>query len=319
MGQCVLCSSATHDPFFEENGYLVVRCTGCRLLFSTTQPEESELAAMYDREQCLSAAGTVICDDRAYSTEASHRLDAEMKFSCLAPFVCAPGRLLDIGCGIGHLVEVAREVGFDAEGTELSRSRVEHARDRGLTVHHGDLIELSFPAEAWDVVTAVNLLSHLRDPIALIREMSRILRPGGTLFVVTGNKAELETYRDGTALTDYWGLPEHLFFFGEPQLRRALDEAGLGVLVVDRLAYLDGRFSPERLRWPGPYARLRTGLARLPAVHGFLKAALRRYWYRGRTEPCSLRIVARKRTAEVESPRRLNPAARWRPRPAAAE
>lgn len=104
-----------------------------------------------------------------------------------------PGmRLLDVGCGPGSITRGFAErltpgevIGLDASPGVLEIAREDGAA-RGLTNLHyqqGSVYALPFPAESFDVVFAHQLLQHLSDPLAALREMTRVLRPGGLVGV----------------------------------------------------------------------------------------------------------------------------------------
>ena len=151
------------------------------------------------------------------------------------------------------------------------------------------------PAHHYDVVTGINLLSHHVNPRAFFQEVARLTKPGGLVLVQTGNKAELANYRDGTALSDYWGPPEHLYWFGEQQLRQMFTQVGMEVIAVERLPYLDATLSPERLMKPTPNPRnnmMKKVFLWLPPVRLAFKEIYRWHFYRGRPQSSSLFVFA---------------------------
>jgi SAM-dependent methyltransferase len=133
-----------------------------------------------------------------------------------------PGRRwLDFGCGNGGLVrhlrsvEAAEAFGFD-EGSITAE-----ARARGVPmVDAGDLTTME---GSFDVVTAIEVIEHTLDPVLELRRMRRMLRPGGLLYLTTGNA---EPYAD--RLTSWrYVLPElHISYFEPSTLGRALADAG---------------------------------------------------------------------------------------------
>ncbi len=117
-------------------------------------------------------------------------------------------RLLDIGCSSGALLRSARTHGFDAEGVEPAAQAAEFAQSAGLKVFHGYLEEARFPASSFDAVTLMEVIEHLPDPSALLREVWRILKPNGVLVVGTGNGASW-TVRLVGARWGYFQVAEH--------------------------------------------------------------------------------------------------------------
>lgn len=88
-----------------------------------------------------------------------------------------PLRLLDIGAGAGALVERAAGDGLDARGVEPYWPITSERIQRGFAE------SLPFPDGCFDVVTSISVLEHVDDPKRALREMARVLRPGGRAFV----------------------------------------------------------------------------------------------------------------------------------------
>lgn len=135
------------------------------------------------------------------------------------------GRLLDIGFGAGDLLRAARRAGWLAEGVELSASAVHHAQAQGFTVYQGDLAQIDLQAEAYDVVTASEVLEHLADPLPYCRVVARILRPGGLFWATTPHGRGLS----GRVLGLRWTVcdpREHLQLFSPRGAEILLQEAG---------------------------------------------------------------------------------------------
>src|SRR3954466_1296493 len=85
-------------------------------------------------------------------------------------------RILDVGCGTGANLELLGEFG-DAEGVDVSPDALHFCRDRGLDkVHLGAAEELPFGDETFDIVTALNVVEHLDDDVAGLKEMYRVLK-----------------------------------------------------------------------------------------------------------------------------------------------
>ena len=93
------------------------------------------------------------------------------------------GRFLDVGCGAGFLVETASALGWRAEGLEVSSAAAAFGRARGTAIHVGTLADL--PAGVFDLVTLIEVVEHVADPVELLREAGRRLRPSGALYLTT--------------------------------------------------------------------------------------------------------------------------------------
>jgi len=130
-------------------------------------------------------------------------------------------RWLDFGCGLGGFVRYGRERGLNISGFDEG-----YAAER---MHHESIPALS-PAEldaaagSFDVVTAIEVLEHLIDPMAALRRFAALLRPGGLLFLTTGNA---EPFRGRLARWSYVQPDIHVGFFEPSTLATALRGVGL--------------------------------------------------------------------------------------------
>jgi len=134
-------------------------------------------------------------------------------------------RLLDVGCGGGLLLEAARENGWDALGIDVSISSVEHVRNLGFEVFHGELKDVNLDSEQFDVISAAEIVEHLFDPLTVLKEAHRLLRPGGLLWITTPHANSLAA----RLMKLDWKLvcpPEHLQLFSVRGLRTLLRQAG---------------------------------------------------------------------------------------------
>ena len=146
----------------------------------------------------------------------SHRWrTAENSAAYLLP-VLAPGmRLLDVGCGPGTVtVDLASRVapgevvGVDRSERVLDAA-VEHAAEKGATnvrFQPGDAYELPFDDDAFDVVHAHQVLQHLTDPVAALREMRRVTRPGGYVAVRDADYTGMTWYPSHPGLDEWQTL-----------------------------------------------------------------------------------------------------------------
>lgn len=135
------------------------------------------------------------------------------------------GRLLDVGCGNGGFLALAKQGGWQVEGVDFDADAVKTARARGLNVRHGG-IEILVDCEAsFDVITICHVIEHVYDPVGTLRQLHALLKPGGMLWLETPNLASLGSRRFGS---DWRGLepPRHLVLFNPSSLRQALATAG---------------------------------------------------------------------------------------------
>ena len=143
-------------------------------------------------------------------------------------------RLLDVGCSRGHFVAAAARMGYRAEGVEPAPHIAGAARAAGLSVHTGLLEEQRFPDASFDAITSFEVLEHLREPLPLMRECTRLLAPGGVMCVTTGNAASW-TVAAMAARWDYFRMDKdagHVSFYNPRSLALLAQRAGLSVIAV---------------------------------------------------------------------------------------
>ncbi len=138
------------------------------------------------------------------------------------------GRLLEIGCAVGFLLVAARERGFDVMGVEMSEWASGIARERfGLDVRCGKLEDLGLEDDSFDVVVLADVIEHLTHPDRTLREIRRVLKPGGRVLLLTPDAGSVMARVLGQR---WWGLlDDHYFYFSRSTLRRFLENEGFEV------------------------------------------------------------------------------------------
>src|SRR5207244_1806656 len=140
------------------------------------------------------------------------------------------GRLLDVGCGHGLLLDEARRRGYETTGIELSAAAAAYARDvLQLDVREETLDELADEGERYAAIVLVDVLEHLDDPQAALDRCFELLAPGGVLCVATPDPSSLTARVAGPRWWAY--IPAHTYLFP----RRTLHEliAARGLVISD--------------------------------------------------------------------------------------
>ncbi|MFV0623715.1 methyltransferase domain-containing protein [Sphingomonas sp. ac-8] len=219
---CPLCGQSDAWGWGWENGYSAVKCVGCGLVYVSPRPVDEAISEATRTGQHRHEAGALSVVYTP-SRRKLARYRARMRRVLAGEVGQDPVSWLDIGAGFGELVEALGTVlpaGSRIRGIEPMAVKAAHARARGLPVGSERLAEVR---ERFDFVSLVNVFSHLPDPAAFLRDIRRLVRPGGTLLLVTGNGADLAS-ADG--YPDRLDLPDHLVFAGREQLEAFLRNAG---------------------------------------------------------------------------------------------
>jgi len=146
----------------------------------------------------------------------SHRWrTAENSAAYLLPHLRGGQSLLDVGCGPGNItVDLAARVapgavlGIDAAADAIAAAREANARPDQVTFAVGDVYALDAADDRYDVVHAHQVLQHLSDPVAALREMRRVTRPGGIVAVRDSDYAAF-TWAPDTPLLTRWNELYH--------------------------------------------------------------------------------------------------------------
>jgi 2-polyprenyl-3-methyl-5-hydroxy-6-metoxy-1,4-benzoquinol methylase len=143
--------------------------------------------------------------------------------------------LLDVGCGGGDFMLRMRDRGWTVAGVETDPIAVERARDRGLEVHQGKVGGAAYGDSTFDAITMSHVIEHVHDPRDLLAQCRRLLKPAGTLVILTPNSAGWGHRHFGA---DWLGLdpPRHIHVFNPQNMRRLLVSARLAPTRIATLA-----------------------------------------------------------------------------------
>ena len=137
----------------------------------------------------------------------------------------AGGRMLDVGCGRGVLLKSLADRGFEVHGFEISETAAAGADPRADIRIGNSLEDVGYPNAFFDQVILWHVFEHLPNPVEVLDEIRRILKPGGRLVIAVPNYSSLQSRWAGPAWF-HLDLPRHLFHFPVKGLRRLLDERG---------------------------------------------------------------------------------------------
>jgi SAM-dependent methyltransferase len=204
----------------------IVRCR-CGHCFLNPSPEDGELLSFYDDDYHCFTTSPNEAERIGQWIEQRRRGD---RFNHV-PIVVG-GRFLDVGCGSGDMVAAMAHLGMDSEGVEPSRYAATKATDAGFKVTCSLLHDAVFPDASFDAVSMFHVLEHTLQPIEVLRECRRILKPGGELVIGVPNFDSLVFALVGKGWVGLQ-LPSHVQHFTPNSLHAAAVRAGLTVGLIE--------------------------------------------------------------------------------------
>ena len=197
-----------------------------------------------------------------------------------------PFRILDVGCGTGANLEMLSQFGA-AEGVDVSDDALEFCRRKGLTVQKGLAETLPYADETFDITTALDVVEHLDDDIAGLKEMHRVTKTGGYSLIFV------------PAFMWLWGVQDdisnHRIRYTKKQIIQRLEKAGF---AVERATYANFTFFAPilggrtlmRLTGLKPESENNVNISALNGVFGKLFSA-ERHWLKRLNFPFGVSIV----------------------------
>ena len=206
------------------------RCTACgQLLSAVDEPRYSQTMTAFNAPDFNQPPVREMTRRRAV---ARRRLQTLTRLLGKTP---ADIRLVDVGCSRGQFVDFATQAGFVAEGVEPAAKIAAAAREAGLNVRTGLLEEQRYTDATFDAAALFEVVEHLREPLPLLQECRRILKPGGMLIISTGNAASWTVGAMG-ARWDYFHIEKdggHISFFNPRSIALLAQNAGFRVERIE--------------------------------------------------------------------------------------
>lgn len=221
---CPLCQSADHEAL--DCDFVGVRqCRSCGFLFADASINyemtyEEDFAEKNRHPTYVKIDGKYVIRNRFKLTKLLERLQPYRQ----------SGRILDIGCSAAFFLKLAEELGWQPSGVEISKFGAEFSRNElGLDVFHGTLEEARFPDDHFDVVFSSHVMEHIADPLTLLAEVKRVLRPGGAVVTLIPTQFSAPSYRWFKRLYGD-APPRHVSFYTRKTYEEFLRKAGFTVV-----------------------------------------------------------------------------------------
>jgi len=147
-----------------------------------------------------------------------------------------PISLLDVGCAYGFFLDEARKIGMSVHGLDLSESAIQWM-EKNLSIKGTVGISSDAPEGPFDIITAIEVIEHVKDPHSFMKDLHKRIKDGGLLVIHTGAIDSL-TARWLGRFWWYLNPPDHCTIYSRPSLRRLIADNGFDPLE-HRLRYVE--------------------------------------------------------------------------------
>jgi len=251
---CPLCAATDATPYAQFPELLWVKCQ-CGLVYMYSALDTGNAPPLGDSV------------NQRYQQRLRRRISKSRHQILDVLNVVAPGPFLDIGCSLGYTMKAAVELGLPARGLEISEAAASVCREQGYDVSVGTMTAMPYESGQLQIITMKHVLEHTPQPRAALREVRRVLKAGGGLFIAVPHGRYRKAVRDPQTCRFF--LPSghgpvggHFIYYTPATLTRLLQEEGFTVASVHPQLVHRGAPLPLRL-WQIMIAPLRWSLQRL--------------------------------------------------------
>ena len=241
LDKCPLCDSERFvlharckDHFLSSEEFELVRCSGCGFVLTQDHPSVNDAGKYYESEDYISHN-----DNATGFSNLLYRFSRNIMLRRKRRLVkeisgLKEGTLLDIGSGTGHFLNEMKNAGWETRGIEISEKAREYSISKfGLEVLDPENIN-SLETGSYDCVTLWHVLEHFQDPFTYVREVHRLLKPGGKCLVAMPNCSSYDAVHYGRFWAAY-DVPRHLWHFTPGTFRLFSEKEGFKLTGICQL------------------------------------------------------------------------------------
>ena len=246
---CRICDNNRIHYAFISNGYPVSHCQECGFMFLNPQPSDEVLSQIYNEDYFID------------NTDRGSKLRLEMKGATAQLYLNqlieyygkSEGNLLEIGCGNGEFLALAKEKGFNVNGIEFSSRATETANNRlgEEKVICGSLETSDLPEEHFDICVLFDVVEHVRDPLKQLKKIYKLLKPDGVIFLSTPS---LNSWSAQLMKNNWMEFKiEHLHYFDTQTIQNLLVKTYFKDIYISpnykflNLKYINGHFQKFKI------------------------------------------------------------------------
>jgi 2-polyprenyl-3-methyl-5-hydroxy-6-metoxy-1,4-benzoquinol methylase len=260
ISSCVICGSNQFNPYLScKDSFLsgeifnIQQCKECGFLFTNPRPLSADLGKYYQSSEYISHSNAKRgIFNQVY--QLIRRYTLSKKFHLIKKYAKG-NHILDVGCATGEFLNYMKSKGWNTTGVEPDEQVRQIAKE---TYHLNIYDESQVPImkdESFDVITLWHVLEHVADLSGRMKDLNRILKPGGILIIAVpnSNSPDADIYKENWAAYD---VPRHLYHFSEKSMKMLLDKfsfSNIEVLPMKFDSYyvslLSEKYIHGKMRW----------------------------------------------------------------------
>lgn len=250
MPICHICGQSNYVSRYSFESCDIVRCQNCGFMWLNPQPSEEDVKLVYDSTYFEN--NNFLNNNRellyGYVDYILERVNKQVQYQNIIRkvrgLILTDGqsnsrqRWMDIGCGLGYLLDSAYDFDFDVFGTELNPFAITELRRRyNFEVDSRPLTDSAYDDQRYDVISMTDVIEHLHDPRHMIRRMHELTNPNGIIIITTMDSDSFTSVLLGKRLEDFRRTREHLYFFSRPTIHRLLEEEGFEINAIHSIGH----------------------------------------------------------------------------------
>lgn len=225
---CPTCGGHTARHELDKDHLQLVRCAACDLVYVSPTFDADHYKKVYASQEYQEIVRDLGITSHEYRVQ---RFGCE-RVALMATHVSnRTPRYLDVGCSTGFVVEAARDAGWRASGVDLNPSAVEFGQARGLDLRAVDLEASGLEPASFDAISLFDVLEHLIDPTRTLRACTRLVKPGGIVFLYVPNYDSASRLLMGKDAHFIWPT-HHLNYYTPATIRDLMTREGLDTIYI---------------------------------------------------------------------------------------
>lgn len=224
---CKICNSRRTTLFKTIGSFELLKCKDCQVIFLNNIEEILSAQNLYDEKYF---------ENYLYEDEInleSVKSTAQYYLDYISDQFRIVNSILDVGAGFGLLVKAFRELGYNADGVEVSNYSVRVAKEKfEIELFNGDLQEFQTD-QKYDLIAFYHSFEHLPAPLQTIRKVKSLLNTNGILWLSLPNVMSLDRFIQGENWNG-WSLPYHFFHYSPRSIKNLLRSEGFEKIKIQK-------------------------------------------------------------------------------------